>query len=113
MTKYLSIGAGVFVVLLLIYCLLLKNDRDNALSKIDRLNGQLNTAIKANIALKGDVDLLNKQLALNDAYIDGLEQRKRNTEQVITPIKNQFKQAKHENPSINDWAGQPLPSGLL
>lgn len=112
LSKYLWIVALGLVLLALFYVWNLRNQRDKAIDGFNRANQQIAQLIKVNRDQAGAVDLLNKQLILNDAYIEGLEQRRKNTEQVLTPTETKFKKAKNENPTVNEWANQPLPKGL-
>lgn len=112
LTKYLSIGLGAIAVTLLIYCLLLRNDRDEALNKIDSLNGQLNTVIAANLNLKGSIDLLEKQAEQNRSYITQLEDQKAVTTKKAMEELEKFKNAKKTNQTVNSWADVRLPNGL-
>lgn len=105
-------GLLILLGLLAIYTVLLRNELDQAVDDYDRANQQIAKLITINRDQAGAIDLLHKQLALNDAYIDGLEQRRSNTEQQAAQAESNFKKAKHENPSINEWANQPLPTGL-
>lgn len=111
-TKYASIGLGAICTLLLIYCLLLRNDRDDALNKIDSLNGQLNTVIAANLNLKGSIDLLERQAEQNRSYITKLEDQKAETSKRAMEELERFKNAKKTNPPVNSWADSKLPNGL-
>ncbi|AZS50408.1 hypothetical protein DM558_06295 [Entomomonas moraniae] len=111
-TKYASIGLGAICALLIIYCLLLRNDRDEALNKIDSLNGQLNTAITANLNLKGSIDLLEKQAEQNRSYITQLEEQRTITSKKAMEELEKFKNAKKTNPPVNNWADIKLPNGL-
>ncbi len=110
--NYPIIGLIIILVLMVVYISFITKQRDQAIDGFNRANQQIAQLIKINRDQAGAVDLLNKQLALNDAYIEGLEQRRKNTEQVLAPTESKFKKAKNENPSINDWANQPLPMGL-
>lgn len=94
-TKYASIGLGAICTLLIIYCLLLRNDRDNALNEIDSLNSQLYTVIKTNINLKGSIDLLEKQAEQNRGYIIQLEDQKSVTTKKAMEELERFKNAKN------------------
>lgn len=111
-TKYASIGLSAICTLLIIYCLLLRNDRDNALNEIDNLNGQLYTVIKTNINLKGSIDLLEKQAEQNRGYIIQLEDQKSVTTKKAMEELEKFKNAKKTNPPVNNWADSKLPTGL-
>lgn len=111
-TKYASIGLGAICTLLIIYCLLLRNDRDNALSKIDSLNSQLYTVIKTNINLKGSIDLLEKQAEQNRAYINQLEEQRTITSKKAMEELERFKNAKRTNQPVSDWANTKLPKGI-
>lgn len=111
-TKYASIGLGAICTLLLIYCLLLRNDRYEALSKIDSLNGQLNTAITANLNLKGSIDLLEKQAEQNRSYITQLEDQRAVTTKKAMEELEKFKTTKRTNQPVSDWANTKLPKGI-
>lgn len=111
-TKYVSIGLGAIAVILLICCLLLRSDRDEALNKIDRLNGQLNTAITANLNLKGSIDLLEKQAEQSRSYITQLKEQRTITSKRAMEELEKFKNAKRTNPPVNNWADIKLPNGL-
>ncbi|AZS50658.1 hypothetical protein DM558_07640 [Entomomonas moraniae] len=111
-TKYASIGLGAICALLIIYCLLLRNDRDNALNEIDNLNGQLYTVIKTNLNLKGSIDLLEKQAEQNRSYITQLEEQRTITSKKAMEELERFKNAKKTNPPVNSWADSKLPNGL-
>ena len=111
-TKYFSIGLGAICTLLIIYCLLLRNDRDNALSKIDSLNGQLNTVIKANCTLTESNTLLEKEQVKNRAYITQLEEQRTITSKKAMEELEKFKNVKKTNPPVNNWADSKLPNGL-
>lgn len=110
--SYSLVVAFGLVMLALFYIWYLRNDREQAINDFNRANQQITQLINVNHSQAGAIDLLNKQLALNDAYIDGLEQRRKNTEQVLVPTESKFKKAKNEDPSINEWANKPLPIGL-
>lgn len=112
LNKYLSVGLGAIAVLLLIYCLLLRNDRDNALNKIDSLNGQLNTAITANLNLKGSISILQKQEETTRKYVSNLEKVREDTIEEHSQKVNKFKHVKNSNETINIWANTKLPDGL-
>lgn len=112
LNKYLSIGLGVIAVILLIYCLSLRNSRDNAVNSLDRANDQLNQLISSNINLKGSIDLLEQQAKQNRVYITELEAKRTETEKQATKLVQEFKVKKHENQTISSWANQPLPEGL-
>lgn len=111
-TKYLSIGLGAIAVVLLIYCLLLRNDRDNALNKLDSLNTQLDTAVTANINLQTSINSLEKEQEKNRAYIASLENQKAITSKLALEELERFKNAKRTHQIINNWADVKLPSGL-
>lgn len=110
--SYISIGLGITAILLLIYCLSLRNSRDNAVNSLDRANDQLNQLISSNINLKGSIDLLEQQAQQNRVYITELEAKRTETEKQATKLVQEFKVKKHENQTINNWASQPLPNGL-
>lgn len=112
MNKYFGVAAFGLVVPVLFYIWCLRHDRDKAVSDFNRANQQVAQLIKINRDQAGEVDFLNRQLTLKDTYINGLELRRNNTEQVLTPIELKFKKAKHENQSVNEWANQSLPRGL-
>lgn len=111
-TKYLSIGLGAIAVILLIYCLLLRNDRDNALNEIDSLNGQLDTVINANCTLTESNILLEKEQVKNRAYITQLEDQKAVTTKKVMEELEKFKATKRTNQPVNDWANTKLPKGI-
>ena len=111
-TKYLSIGLGAIAVALLIYCLSLRNDRDNALNKVDNLNAQLNTAITANINLQTSINSLEKEQEKNRAYIAGLEEQRTLTSKLALEELERFKNAKRTNQTVNNWADSKLPDRL-
>lgn len=111
-TKYASIGLGAICTLLIIYCLLLRNDRDEALNKIDSLNGQLNTVIAANLNLKGSIDLLERQAEQNRSYITKLEDQKAETSKRAIEELERFKTTKRTNQPVSNWANTKLPKGI-
>ncbi|AZS50064.1 hypothetical protein DM558_04405 [Entomomonas moraniae] len=111
-TKYASIGLGAICALLIIYCLLLRNDRDNALNEIDNLNGQLYTVIKTNLNLKGSIDQLEKQAEQNRFYITKLEDQKAETSKRTMEELEKFKTTKRTNQPVNDWVNTKLPKGI-
>lgn len=74
--KYIMLVLCAIIVLLLLYCLMLKNDRDVVLSELISLNSQLNVAIKSNVTLKNSVVLLEKKASQNRAYILYLENQR-------------------------------------
>lgn len=111
-TKYASIGLGAICTLLIIYCLLLRNDRDNALNEVDALNGQLYTVITANLNLKGSIDLLEKQAEQNRTYITKLEEQRTITSKRAMEELEKYKNVKKTNPTVNSWADARLPNGL-
>lgn len=74
--KYIMLVLCAIIVLLLLYCLMLKNDRDVVLSELIRLNSQLNVTIKSNVTLKNSVVLLEKKASQNRAYILYLENQR-------------------------------------
>ncbi|AZS49982.1 hypothetical protein DM558_03960 [Entomomonas moraniae] len=111
-TKYLSVGLGAIAVLLLIYCLILRNDRDNALNEIGTLNGWLYTVIGANLNLKGSIDLLEKQAEQNRGYITKLEDQKAETRIKAMEELEKFKSTKHTNQPVSDWANNKLLKGI-
>lgn len=80
-TKYASIGLGAIAVILLIYCLLLRNDRDEALNKL-------------NIA--------NQTITGLNAYIDKTKEQLRVIRQIDTDYQEQLKDAQTENDKLRD-----------
>lgn len=112
LNSYISIGLGITAILLLIYCLSLRNSRDNAVNSLDRANDQLNQLISSNINLKGSIDLLEQQAQQNRDYITNLEQMRVKTQQQADQLIRQFKVKQHSNQTISNWANQPLPEGL-
>lgn len=112
MTKYLSIGLGAIAVFLLVYCLMLRNDRDEALYRVESLNNQLNSAIVANLNLKTSIDSLEQEAEKNRLYITTLEEQKALTSKLAMEELEKFKNAKRTNQSVNNWADAKLPNGL-
>lgn len=112
LNKYLSVGLGAIAVLLLIYCLLLRNDRDNALSKIDGLNTQLDIAVTANVSLQSTVSAYKREQEATHKYITNLEIRKQETDNEYNRKTKEFRHVKNTNQNINTWANTKLPDGL-
>lgn len=112
LSKYLTTGLGAICALLIIYCLLLRNDRDNALNEIDSLNSQLNTVIAANLNLKGSIDLLERQAEQNRSYITKLEDQKAETSKRAMQELEKFKTTKRTNQPVSNWANTKLPKGI-
>ncbi len=110
--SYLSIGLTVIAVILLIYCLSLRNSRDNAVNRLDKTNEQLNSLIAANKDLRGTIDLLQIQAEQNDRYIVDLDSKRKESEIKANELLNRFQNAKRTNQTINNWASQSLPIGL-
>lgn len=111
-TKYASIGLGAICTLLIIYCLLLRNDRDNALNKIDSLNGQLDVAVTANLSLQSTVSAYKRQQEAAHKYITNLEISKQETDNKYRREIERFRHVKNSNETINTWANTKLPDGL-
>lgn len=80
-SKYLSIGVGACVVILLIYCLLLKNDRDNALSKLD---------------------IANQTITGLNIYINKTKEQLRVIRQIDNDYQERLKDAQTENDKLRD-----------
>lgn len=110
--KYLSIGLAGLLVLAVIYCLLVSNQRDNALNKLDKANEQVSGLIKDNKGLKGTIDLMRKNAEEDRRYMADLEKREAETEEKTNSLELKFKKAKNENKTINTWANDKLPVGL-
>lgn len=110
--SYLSIGLTVIAVILLIYCLSLRNSRDNAVNRLDKLNEQLNTLTATNKDLKGTIDLLKIEAEQNDRYIVDLDNKRKESESRANELLNRFRNDKRTNQTINTWANQSLPNGL-
>lgn len=110
--KYLVLGLVLMLLLTVIYSLFIRNQRDHAINKLDIANGQINGLIKTNLDLKGSIDLLERQDQQNRVYITTLEAKRAETEKQASKLSHDFKVKRHENQTINDWANQPLPSGL-
>lgn len=110
--SYLSIGLTVIAVILLIYCLSLRNSRDNAVNRLDKLNEQLNTLTATNKDFKGTIDLLKIEAEQNDRYIVDLDNKRKESESRANELLNRFRNDKRTNQTINTWANQSLPNGL-
>lgn len=110
--KYMLVGLVILAFLFYLYTSYLLNQRDKARSDFIKVNEQMAQLIKVNDEQTGQINSLNKQLALNNAYINSLEQRRTTTKQLFTHAENSFKKATYDNQTINDWAKQSLPSGL-
>lgn len=110
--NYPTIGLGILLVLCVVYISLITNQRDNALDKLDKANNHITQLQQANINLAGSIDLLEKQAQQNRVYITELEAKRTETEKHATKLVQEFKTKKHENQTISNWAGQPIPDGL-
>ncbi len=110
--KYLSIGLTVIAVILLIYCLSLRNSRDNAVNRLDKLNEQLNTLTATNKDLKVTINLLKMEAEQNNRYIVDLDNKRKESEFKANELLNRFRNDKRTNQTINTWANQSLPNGL-
>lgn len=112
LNKYLLLGLVAISAILLIYCLSLKNSRDNAINKLDKANEQLNSLISTNSDLKNTISKLNEQAELNNKYVRELDKKRKDSEAKANELSDSFKKAKRTNPTINSWSNQPLPNGL-
>ncbi len=110
--SYLSIGLTVIAVILLIYCLSLRNSRDNAVNRLDKLNEQLNTLTATNKDLKVTINLLKMEAEQNNRYIVDLDNKRKESEFKANELLNRFRNDKRTNQTINTWANQSLPNGL-
>ena len=104
-TKYLSIGLSAIAAVLLIYCLSLRNDRDEAINQVKSL-------YQANISLTSSINSLEKDQEKNRAYIASLEKQRTLTSKLAMEELEKFKNAKRTNQTVNSWADVKLPSGL-
>ena len=111
-TKYSFIAFLVLLLISAFYILLVSNQRDEALERLDRANSHITQLQQSNINLKGSIHLLEKQAQQNRDYITDLESKRTNTEQEANKLAQEFKTKKNENQTINKWASQPLPNGL-
>lgn len=112
-TKYTLVGLVILAFLFCLYTTNLQGQRDKARNDFIKVNEQMAQLIKINNEQIGQINSLNKQLALNNAYISSLEQRKAATKLVFNNAENSFKKATYDNQTINDWANQSLPNGLF
>lgn len=111
-TKYSLISLVALLLISLVYISIVSNQRDMALERLDRANSYIIQLQQANINLKGSIDLLEQQAQQSRDYITDLESKRTETEKQATKLAQEFKTKKHENQTINNWASQPLPSGL-
>lgn len=112
LTKYLSIGLIGLSLVLVIFCLYFRSERDSALNKLNNANQQVNDLINKNLGLTTAKKELEKDHEIKQNYIISLEKDKAEVSKQANEQIKLFRRQQYENQSISTWANKSLPNGL-
>lgn len=103
LTRYLTLGLGAAVLLLIIYCLMLRNDRDQALNKLEVAN---NTIINLNVYIEKTNQQLKAIQQLDADYQETLRHVQTESDKLRDSLANNIKRVyvKAKCPASTDTA---------